>query len=467
MADNTWVALDTITVANTSTNTIQFLNIPSTYKNLVVVANLRSSDGRTGYQSVSYTFNGGGGSTAYGATILYGNGTNALSYNQNNAGVFEGLTFMDGGNPNRFYNNTLNIMDYANPSKWKSVLIDMSDSNLGAYKSAGTWRNTAAITSVEIKEASNLPWVVGSTATLYGIAAVGQTPAAKATGGFIYSDADYFYHVFSASGTFTPSASLSTDVLVVAGGGGGGSAAGGGGGAGGLLIQSGRSCSSGTPYTVTVGAGGAGSAGDGGSGSTGANSVFDTITANGGGGGTHNVGGLNGGSGGGAGYGGSWSGGTTTQGNSGGATGYGFAGGGNARTTGGSPYQSGGGGGAGGVGGTANNSDAGVGGIGRTDSFINAIGAATGAGETINGVTYFAGGGGGSYEGRVYAGGYGGGGRGGTVISGGAALAPTRGRLGTGGGAGGGNRDGSYNGPSNNAGLPGGSGIVVIRYAKA
>ena len=80
------------------------------------------------------------------------------------------------------------------------------------------------------------------------------------------------------------------DVLVVAGGGSGGTgnlntgenASGwftrqGAGGAGGVCIQSGRSISAGTTYTITVGAGGTATA-------NGSNSIFNTITAIGGGG---------------------------------------------------------------------------------------------------------------------------------------------------------------------------------------
>ena len=82
------------------------------------------------------------------------------------------------------------------------------------------------------------------------------------------------------------------DYLVVAGGGGGGST-GGGGGAGGMRctvtatggsgsLESSFGINRGTNYTVTVGAGGAGGTG-GGNGTKGSDSVFATITSEGGG----------------------------------------------------------------------------------------------------------------------------------------------------------------------------------------
>ena len=71
------------------------------------------------------------------------------------------------------------------------------------------------------------------------------------------------------------------NVLVVAGGGGGGAYFAGGGGAGGIVNDTAHTITSGTAYTVTVGAGGSGSSS--GAGSKGSDSVFHTITANGGG----------------------------------------------------------------------------------------------------------------------------------------------------------------------------------------
>ena len=78
------------------------------------------------------------------------------------------------------------------------------------------------------------------------------------------------------------------EVLVVAGGGSGGVDNGGGGGAGGLIYNSNFAVTPGTQLTVTVGAGGDARAGasDDGPGNNGNNSVFGSLTAYGGGGGS-------------------------------------------------------------------------------------------------------------------------------------------------------------------------------------
>jgi hypothetical protein len=80
----------------------------------------------------------------------------------------------------------------------------------------------------------------------------------------------------------------SVEVLVVAGGGSGGVDNGGGGGGGGVIYNANFLLTAGTAYTVTVGAGGASRAGasDDGPGNNGSNSVFGSLTAIGGSGGT-------------------------------------------------------------------------------------------------------------------------------------------------------------------------------------
>jgi hypothetical protein len=97
-----------------------------------------------------------------------------------------------------------------------------------------------------------------------------------------------------------PNGVSSVDVLVVAGGGGGGGHRGGGGGAGELIFESDYLVNAGESILIEVGNGGSGGANS--YGGNGQDSSFDTIVANGGGGGApHGSIGNNGGSGGGGG----------------------------------------------------------------------------------------------------------------------------------------------------------------------
>jgi len=261
-----------------------------------------------------------------------------------------------------------------------------------------------------------------------------------ATGGTITYADGYVIHTFTSSGTFEITAGADDiEYLVVGGGGAGGTTSGGGGGGGGLLTGT-VSRSTGS-YTVTVGAGGTVNTSAGYGGNPGGNSVFDTVTATGGGGsrGTQNDHGGAGGSGGGGT--GSGSGAYNTGGP--GTEGQGFDGG-DGRGS-GSAYPSGGGGGAGEVG--ANFSGTTIAGDGGD-----------GVQSSINGTaTYYGGGGGGGvyYNNTAGAGGAGGGGAGGKN-----GAAGTAGTANTGGGGGG----GGSNGTNHPAGGAGGSGIVIVRY---
>ena len=250
-----------------------------------------------------------------------------------------------------------------------------------------------------------------------------------------------FYNGTVWTNTTNNTFSESVSYLVIAGGGSGGSNfAGGGGGAGGYRNSyasetSGGNSSTETPlatllntnYTVTVGAGGSGAYRA--VGNDGSDSVFATVTSNGGGkGGAYERAVGNGGSGGGASYNGYGTG-TTGQGHNG-------AGG---------SSTAGGGGGAGEAG---NTDGTGAGG----DGLASLI--------TASSVTRAGGGGGGSDYSGGPSGSAGAGGGGSGSNNGGSGGS---GSTNTGGGGGGGSANGSG---SYGSGGNGGSGIVIIRYSQ-
>jgi len=433
---------------NAATSSVTFANIPQTYTDLVVVTNfaMTANDQYAHYVQV----NGDTGGN-YSRTILYGDGSSAGSARQSdNSSFYFGTWNTDMDTTDRAVTNIF-FNNYSNTTTFKTAIGRYNVASKEVGVGVGTWRNTAAITSINLATNSTT-YIAGSTFNLYGIDAELSAQAKAYGGDTIVTDGSYWYHTFLSSGTFTPTSTLSADVLVVAGGGGGGNYGGGGGG-GGYSEQTGRSCTTNTNYTVTIGAGGAGATryNTNGNiwlrGSNGSNSVFDTITSNGGGGGgaasTVNTGAA-GGSGGGGGA-ANGAGGAANQGNSGGATGYGFAGG-NGLTDNVTYTNSGGGGGAGAVGSNATSSSAGNGGNGRASSISGAS------------VTY-AGGGGGGTDQNSKGRGTGGTGGGGDGAQGASGSAGSNGTNNLGGGGGGGGSD------SLNAGYNGGSGIVIIRYA--
>jgi hypothetical protein len=456
--NNTMVKIETVTVGSGGSSSIQFNSIPQTYTDLYLVLSLRSTGTGTPYALMRFNSN----ASNYTNKRVTGDGSSTPSSGSPTSYIVLGVTDTTSQTTNIFSSHSIYISNYAG-SNYKSVLSDNNSENNSTtayiYMMAGAWANTSAISSISITEENSNNWAQYSTATLYGISATPNT--SKASGGIIYQDATYMYHVFPYSSTFTPSTNLSCDYLVVAGGGGGGPQVGGAGGAGGLRAAASTSFSTGVSYTITVGAGGAGAGAYGSYGNSGGTSSisgtgFSTYSVTGGGGGGYHgataTAGQSGGSGGSPGGGNSN---TAISAGSGNAGSYspveGYAGGTSLQN---GTYYTGGGGGAGGAGGNASSGTAGVGGVG-TDTY-NSINFSSWLAATNTGSNYkLAGGGGGcSNSGSVGgAGGAGGGGNG----SGPSDAGLTAGTTNTGGG-GGASRDGT--------GAAGGSGLVIIRYAK-
>lgn len=284
--------------------------------------------------------------------------------------------------------------------------------------------------------------------------------------------------VFATSGTFTPAFTGTVEVLVVGGGGAGGGGIGGGGGGGGVVYMPAVSVTSGTPYTITVGAGGAAIVYSSISGSGGDSTAFGATAKGGGGSGVHDSGaGVAGGSGGGAASNNSVlnQGGASSGNSLGSNTGtiYGNRGGNMTATRTSGPTAAAGGGGAGAAAADTNSNT-----VQSSPGNANGRGGAGVVNSILGTVYYWAGGGGGGGYYNGYAGDGGIGGGGGGSCSGG--IGPTNGgtnglntglgaaidtngangALNTGSGGGG----GAWQVTSGGAG---GSGIVIIRYSES
>lgn len=428
--------------------TIEFSDIPQTYKDVVIRYSIRSTGGAN-FQSGSVFANTYGVGT-YSRQQLQGTGTGtSANSTTTDSQVYVGAINADTSTANTYSTGEVYIANYASANAKTFLVQSVNESQAvlaNQHWTAYHWDQTAAITSLSVAvygKTNNLKQY--SQASLYGIPAYASSTSPKATGGIISYDAtnDYWVHTFTASGTFTPTENLTCEYLVIAGGGGAGSYGGGGGAGGyrssvsgelsggGASAESALSLTASTGYTVTIGAGGAGV--QMATTNKGSDTTFHTITSEGGGAAGHYNGssyasGGNGGSGGGGSYSihtpGS---GTANQGYDGG---FGS----------GSGRSGGGGGGAGEVGTNA------AGGYGDGGDGVQ---------SSITGSPiYRAGGGGGSLESGSPAGvgGAGGGGDGGA----GGVL----GRNGAPGlGAGGGGAGTSSEGGS------GGSGVVIVRYA--
>jgi len=269
MATNTYIALTTQTVAS-PVSSVTFSSIPQDYTDLVIeISALATSNG---VSPLRYRINGSS-ANYYSETVLVGTGSSVVSGRNVAFPNFSlyWFNYLSSTTPRLV---TINIPNYSNTVLYKNILTRFSDSSaeVGAFAQF-YYSPSPAVTTLEFYTTAGTI-AAGSTFTIYGIAK--SSIGAKATGGSIYSDENYFYHIFNSTGTFTPLQSLSCEYLVVAGGGGGGNgnpqATGGGGGQVGYATNTLTAGS----YTATVGAGGAGTV-------AGSSSAFNGLTMSGGG----------------------------------------------------------------------------------------------------------------------------------------------------------------------------------------
>ena len=155
-------------------NNFTFTSIPTTYTDLVLVANVT-------YQSL-------GGSTGY-PLIRVGNGTvdtgTSYSYRFIYSDTGSVVTNGSGANSN-FYNTIMNqtgttqstgifhFQNYANTSIWKTIINRMNNGAItitGTSATACLWRSTSAINTIQFFDYSNYNFAAGSTLSLFGIKA--------------------------------------------------------------------------------------------------------------------------------------------------------------------------------------------------------------------------------------------------------------------------------------------------------
>ena len=157
--------------ASGSQSQIDFTTISQSYTDLVLIMNaLQASPSvnqtriRVGNSSIDTGSN-------YSQTILYGNGTNALSTRASSQSYIDfdyiaapGIS----GNPNTIIGN---FMNYSNTTTNKTILHRASQATSGTDAIVSLWRSTSAIDAIRVFTSSGNNWTAGSTFTLYGIKA--------------------------------------------------------------------------------------------------------------------------------------------------------------------------------------------------------------------------------------------------------------------------------------------------------
>lgn len=156
------IATNTLGSASAS---VTFSSIAGTYTDLVIVFTSKLTAGADG---INLQFNGDTAAN-YSFTYLAGNGTAASSSRFSNTSnikaAFNGFpTTADG------HLSIVQVNNYSNATTFKTALVRDNNANNGTGAIVGTWRNTAAITSLVLTAVSST-FTSGSTFTLYGIKA--------------------------------------------------------------------------------------------------------------------------------------------------------------------------------------------------------------------------------------------------------------------------------------------------------
>ena len=163
----TLIASNTLSLSAAS---VTFSSIPGTYTDLVLKISARSDSSAS---AVGITYNSNTGTT-HSRTLLFGNGTSALSINET------GLTYVSlsyTGNPSTYTTSTFSntevyVPNYAGSTNKVASVFSTTENNsttsfIGA--SAGLWQNTSAITQMVIAFPGGSNFVSGSSFWLYGI----------------------------------------------------------------------------------------------------------------------------------------------------------------------------------------------------------------------------------------------------------------------------------------------------------
>ena len=163
----TYEPISTQTLSTGSTS-ISFNSIASTYTDLVLICSVFGTANYSGF----IRFNSDTGSN-YSTTLLQGNGSTATSSRASSQSSITILSKNIGFDTSYLTTGIVNIQNYANTSSYKTVLsrtnvVRASVGEAAAY--AGTWRSTAAITSLTIISDGGT-YAAGSVFTLYGIKA--------------------------------------------------------------------------------------------------------------------------------------------------------------------------------------------------------------------------------------------------------------------------------------------------------
>lgn len=160
---------------STSASTIEFTSIPSTYKHLQIryTAKDTYASGTASFSTANVRFNSDSGSN-YTGHYFYGNGETVVSGGDTSASYLPRIYGSVYGSISSFATGIIDIFDYANTSKYKTVSglfgVDFNNgtTNYGMLYGSGLYMSTSAVSSILFYPA-NTAFAVGTNFAIYGI----------------------------------------------------------------------------------------------------------------------------------------------------------------------------------------------------------------------------------------------------------------------------------------------------------
>lgn len=152
-----------------SSGTVTFSSIPSTYRHLQIRFTAKAS-GTGGIENPSLRLNNDSANN-YAAHRLYGSGSAASADAFTSTAQIRCAFIPDSSTANLMGFSIIDILDYANTNKNKTVrILSGVDQNGSGYVtlSSGLWLSTSVVNRIDLIE-PGLNWTSNSTFALYGI----------------------------------------------------------------------------------------------------------------------------------------------------------------------------------------------------------------------------------------------------------------------------------------------------------
>jgi hypothetical protein len=162
------MATATFEIINTFTSTgseagVTWSSVPSTYTDLYIVINAKTSNANPSNWAVR--FNNESTGTNYGINMMGGGSSKYADRVTQTNYLYAGTAYQDWGS------QYINILNYASTTTFKGMLGRSNNQPNFELQICGLWQSTAAVNTVTVTNYNGYALTTGSTINMYGIKA--------------------------------------------------------------------------------------------------------------------------------------------------------------------------------------------------------------------------------------------------------------------------------------------------------